>query len=190
MEEPANAERVDRSGGGCRHGRGGRGECAAVSARQPRCRRGRHDQGRAGVPGLGCSGGNISPALNWAGAPPGTKSFALTLFDPDAGGGKGWWHWLIFDIPPDTAALPKGAGNPRGQAAPKGSVQSRTDFGSAGYGGPCPPPGERPHRYVFTIYALDLDRPKATKETAPEVVGADLRGHSIGRADLTGLYGR
>jgi Raf kinase inhibitor-like YbhB/YbcL family protein len=140
--------------------------------------------------GFGCTGGNISPALNWAGAPPGAKSFAVTLFDPDAGGGKGWWHWLMFDIPPDTTALLKGAGNPAGQAAPKGSVQSRTDFGSAGYGGPCPPPGERPHRYIFTIYALDLDRLKATKETMPEVVGSDLRDHAIGHTSLTGLYGR
>jgi len=139
--------------------------------------------------GFGCSGGNISPALNWTGTPTGTKSFAVTLFDPDAGGGKGWWHWLMFDIPPDSTALPKGAGNPRGQAAPQGSVQSRTDFGLAGYGGPCPPPGA-PHHYIFTLYALDVAKLPATSETMPAVVGSDLRAHALAQTSLTGLYGR
>ena len=94
--------------------------------------------------GFGCSGANVSPALSWQNAPHGTKSFVVTVYDPDAPTGSGWWHWVVYDIPADAKDLPKGAGSGQGQL-PQGAVQGRTDFGKPGYGGPCPPPG-KPHR--------------------------------------------
>lgn len=108
--------------------------------------------------GFGCTGGNVSPELRWADAPKDTRSFAITVYDPDAPTGSGWWHWLIFNIPPTVSALPAGAGNPDGSGAPKGAIQSMTDFGRPGFGGPCPPPGSKPHRYIFTVFALRVDR--------------------------------
>src|ERR1700684_2293820 len=94
---------------------------------------------------FGCTGGNISPALSWSGAPQGTKSFALSVYDPDAPTGSGFWHWVVFHIPPDVTSLPKNAGNPKGAEARKGGVQTRTDFGVPVYGAPCPPQGDPPH---------------------------------------------
>jgi Raf kinase inhibitor-like YbhB/YbcL family protein len=98
--------------------------------------------------GFGCDGGNVSPSLAWQNPPAGTKSFALTVYDPDAPTGSGWWHWVMFNIPADVTALPAGAGDPGSGKAPRGAVQARTDFGKPGYGGPCPPQGDRPHRYI------------------------------------------
>ena len=138
---------------------------------------------------FGCSGKNISPALNWSGAPKGTKSFALNVFDPDAPTGSGFWHWVIFNIPPDVTSLPKGAGDPKSSAAPKGAIQGRTDYGVPGYGGPCPPPGAKPHHYQFTIYALDVDKLDADENATAAVVGFNLHFHTLEKATLTGLYG-
>jgi len=104
--------------------------------------------------GFGCSGDNVSPQLSWSNAPKGTKSFAVTIHDPDAPTGSGWWHWVIFDIPAGVTELPTGAGDLSKNLAPKGAVQSMTDFGRPGYGGPCPPKGDGPHAYVVTVYAL------------------------------------
>src|SRR6202453_3135406 len=101
---------------------------------------------------FGCTGGNISPALSWSGAPQGTKSFALSIYDPDAPTGSGFWHWVVFNIPPDVTSLPKNAGNLKAVDAPKGAIQSRTDFGVPGYGGPCPPqggPARQHHTKIF-----------------------------------------
>jgi len=139
--------------------------------------------------GWGCSGKNISPALSWSGAPEGAKSFALTLFDPDAPRG-GFWHWLMFNIPADVASLAKGAGDPKSGAAPKGVVQSRTDFGAPGYGGPAPPKGDKPHRYQFTIFAVDVDKLDADEHSTPAVVGFNLNFHTLAKAALTGVWGR
>ena len=108
--------------------------------------------------GFGCAGGNISPALSWSGAPAGVKSFALTCYDPDAPTGSGFWHWTVFNLPPDTTSLPKGAGDAKTPALPKGAITVRNDAGFAGYLGPCPPKGDKPHRYEFTIYAVDVDK--------------------------------
>jgi Raf kinase inhibitor-like YbhB/YbcL family protein len=141
--------------------------------------------------GFGCSGGNLSPALAWTGAPAGTKSFALTVFDPDAPTGSGWWHWVAFNIPANTSGLPKGAGDPSKNLMPAGSIQSKTDFGTSGYGGPCPPPGNKPHHYQFTLYALDVDKVEGADATASAAfISFNARFHKLGTATLLGLYGR
>jgi hypothetical protein len=139
---------------------------------------------------FGCAGGNISPALNWSDAPKGTKSFALNVYDPDAPIGSGFWHWVIFNIPADATSLAKGAGDPKSAAAPKGAVQSRTDFGALGYGGPCPPKGDKAHHYQFTIFAVDVDKLDADENTTAAVVGFNLHFHTLAKATLTGLWGR
>jgi Raf kinase inhibitor-like YbhB/YbcL family protein len=141
--------------------------------------------------GFGCKGGNVSPALSWGGAPAGTKGFAVTMHDLDAPTGHGWWHWLVFNIPASVDSLPKGAGDVKAGLMPKAAIQSRNDFGADGYGGPCPPPGNKPHRYQITVFALDVERlPKATDASAsPAQVESDIRSHTLATATLTGRYG-
>jgi Raf kinase inhibitor-like YbhB/YbcL family protein len=136
----------------------------------------------------GCNGANVSPALAWSGAPAGTRSFAVTLFDPDAEVGKGWWHWIIYDIPPTVTALPKNAGNPEQGLAPAGSVQAESDAGAPGYGGPCPPKGDDEHRYVFKVYALDTS--KLPAPPGSPAIPLHLHFHSLAQATLTGTYSR
>ena len=142
--------------------------------------------------GFGCTGGNLSPALSWSGAPSGTRSFAVNIYDPDAPTGSGWWHWVVFNIPPATTSLPKNAGDVKKKLMPKGAIQSRTDFGTTGYGGPCPPPGDKPHHYQITVYAVDIDKlPDAKNDKASAaLVGFDLHFHTLAKATLTGMYGR
>lgn len=140
--------------------------------------------------GFGCTGGNVSPALSWSGAPDGTKSFALTVYDPDAPTGSGWWHWLMFDIPATTMALPAGAGDPSGGKAPKGAVQTATDYGRPGFGGPCPPQGDKAHRYVFTLYALKVDKLGADPAATAAMIGFLLNANALGKTGFTVYYGR
>ena len=140
--------------------------------------------------GFGCEGGNVSPSLAWKNAPPGTKSFAVTVYDPDAPTGSGWWHWLMFNIPADVTSLPAGAGNPAGGQVPKGAVQSKTDFGTQGYGGPCPPQGDKPHRYVFTVYALKVDKLDVDENASGAMVGFMLNANQLAKASFTATYGR
>ena len=142
--------------------------------------------------GFGCTGDNISPALSWSGAPANTKSFAISIYDPDAPTGSGWWHWVVYNIPASTTSLPKDAGDPSKGLMPKGAVQSRTDFGTVGYGGPCPPPGDKPHHYRITVFALDVDQlPNAKGDAASAaLVGFDINFHTLAKATLTGMYGR
>lgn len=140
--------------------------------------------------GFGCEGQNLSPSLSWSGAPDGTKSFALTVYDPDAPTGSGWWHWVVVNIPVTTASLPKGAGMADGANLPPSALQVRTDFGAPGYGGPCPPQGDHPHRYLFTIHAVDLDKLDVTAESSPALVGFYLNFHTMAKASLMGLYRR
>ena len=141
--------------------------------------------------GFGCNGGNLSPELGWSGAPPGTRSFAVSIFDPDAPTGSGWWHWMVFNIPPGTTSLPKGAGDVKKKLLPKGAIQGRNDFGTDGYGGPCPPAGDKPHHYQITVFAVDVDKlPDAKDNAASALVSSALRSHSLAKATLTGLYGR
>ena len=137
--------------------------------------------------GWDCTGGNVSPALAWSGAPKGAKSFAVSVHDPDAPTGSGFWHWWVVNLPADTTGLPKGAGG--GEGLPAGAVQARNDFGLAGYGGPCPPKG-LPHHYQITVYALDADKLDLDANASPAVFGFNVHAHTLAKATLTGLYGR
>jgi len=140
--------------------------------------------------GFGCGGGNKSPQLRWEEAPAGAKSFALTCFDPDAPTGSGFWHWVVVNIPPDVTELPLDAGNPASGKLPAGALQVRTDFGKPGYGGPCPPQGDHPHRYLFTVHAVSMDKLPVTADTAAAVVGFYLNFNTLAKASLMGLYKR
>jgi Raf kinase inhibitor-like YbhB/YbcL family protein len=140
--------------------------------------------------GFGCTGKNVSPALKWSGAPAGTKSFALTVYDPDAPTGSGWWHWTVVNIPATVRSLPAGAGSTAPAGLPAGAVQGRTDFGKPGWGGPCPPAGDKPHHYVFTVWALKVDKVGVDGESSGAMVGYNARGNALGSATLTALYGR
>ncbi len=140
--------------------------------------------------GFGCTGENVSPSLSWKNAPEGTKSFAVTLYDPDAPTGSGWWHWVVFNLPADMTSLPAGAGNPAKGLMPKGAVQSMTSFAQPGFGGACPPVGDRPHRYIFTVYALDVATLDLDASAMPALVGYMLNAHAIAKASLISYYGR
>lgn len=136
--------------------------------------------------GMGYQGDNLSPHLAWDEVPEGTKSFVITCFDPDAPTGSGWWHWGVANLSADTRTLPQGAGS--GVAAlPAGAVQTRTDFGSQGYGGAAPPKGES-HRYIFTVYALDVDNLEVNEHASGAMLGFNVHFHKLGSASLTALY--
>ena len=137
--------------------------------------------------GFGCAGKNISPQLSWSGAPEGTKSFALTCYDPDAPTGSGFWHWVVANIPPDVTSLDAGAS---GSAMPKGAIESRTDTGQPGYAGPCPPEGDHPHRYIFTIFAVGAESLQVDADTPAAVVGFQLNFNTLAKATLMGLFKR
>ncbi len=137
--------------------------------------------------GSDCTGKNVSPALSWSGAPKGTKSFAISMYDPDAPTGSGFWHWWVADLPADTTGLPKGAGS--GTGLPAGALQVRNDYSLPGYGGPCPPKG-KPHHYQITVFALDVDKLDVDANASPAVVGFNVRAHTLAKATLTSMYGR
>ena len=139
--------------------------------------------------GFGCAGGNKSPHLRWSGAPDGTKSFAITCYDPDAPTGSGFWHWLIVNIPANVTELAAGAGS-SGGTLPPGALQTRTDCGKPGYAGPCPPEGDHPHRYIFTVHALKLEKLPLEPNASGAMVGFFLGQNTIAKASVTGLYGR
>jgi Raf kinase inhibitor-like YbhB/YbcL family protein len=139
--------------------------------------------------GFGCSGKNISPELHWQNAPADTKSFAVTLYDPDAPTGSGWWHWTLYNIPAETTTLKKGASSDI-HALPAGSTQGRTDLGKPGYGGPCPPEGDAPHHYQITVYALKTDHIPVAEDAPAAMVGFYLHKNLIEKAILSGYYSR
>ena len=128
---------------------------------------------------------NRSPQLSWSGAPEGTKSFAVTCYDPDAPTGSGFWHWTVANIPADVTELVEGA-SPAG--LPTGAVEGRTDFGTAGFGGAAPPQAHGPHRYIFTVFAVDTERLDVTPDNSGAIFGFNLHFHTLARASTTAIY--
>lgn len=126
--------------------------------------------------------GNTSPQLAWSGAPEGTKSFAVTVYDPDAPTGSGFWHWTVANIPADVSEIP--AGGP----VPSGAVEGRTDYGAPGFGGAAPPPGHGPHRYIFTVFAVDTEALEVTPEDSGAVFGFNLHFHTLAKTSITATY--
>lgn len=139
---------------------------------------------------FGCSGENKSPALRWSGAPAGTKGFAVTVYDPDAPTGSGWWHWSVVNLPADVVALEANAGAAGGANLPKGASHIRTDYGSAAWGGMCPPPGDKPHRYIFTVHALKTDKLDLPADATAALAGYMINANALGKATFTAKYGR
>ncbi len=140
--------------------------------------------------GMGCAGSNISPEIAWKGAPANAKSFAVTAYDPDAPTGSGWWHWVVYNIPASATKLATGAGDASKHLLPAGAAQGNTDFGTPGYGGPCPPVGDKPHHYHFTVFALDVDKLDIPAGATAAYVGFNLHGHTLAKAEIVALYGR
>jgi Raf kinase inhibitor-like YbhB/YbcL family protein len=138
--------------------------------------------------GFGCRGKNMSPQLKWINAPTGTKSFAITVYDPDAPTGSGWWHWIIFDISKDVNQILTNASVLH--KLPKGAIQSKTDFGKNEFGGACPPKGSKAHAYITTIYALDIDKLGLDKNTNPALVGYMINLHTIEKSSIVTYYKR
>jgi Raf kinase inhibitor-like YbhB/YbcL family protein len=139
---------------------------------------------------FGCSGENRSPALRWSGAPAGTRSFAVTVYDPDAPTGSGWWHWSVVNLPADVVALEANAGAVGGANLPKGASHVRIDYGVAGWGGMCPPPGDKPHRYIFTVHALKTDKLDLPADATAALAGYMINANALGKASFTARYGR
>jgi len=132
--------------------------------------------------GFGCTGANQAPSLAWEHAPKGTQSFALTLYDPDAPTGSGWWHWVVFDIPADARGL-------AGATLPQGAKAGRNDYGSADFGGACPPPGAM-HRYRFTVTALDVPKLELPVDASPALIGFMTGAHALASATITAVFTR
>lgn len=140
--------------------------------------------------GFGCEGDNVSHAVTWSGAPEGTQSFAVMVHDPDAPtGGAGWWHWVVYNLPAETTGLAQGAGS-AGGSLPPGAVQAATDFGAPGWGGPCPPEGDQPHRDLFTVYALGVPSPELPETPTASLVGFMVNANALDKATFSARYGR
>ena len=125
-----------------------------------------------------CGGGNVAPALSWSGAPAATKSFALTVFDPDAHGG--WWHWIVYDIPAAATSLAQSGGAQTG----------RNDFGHKEYDGACPPSGSGTHHYQFTVWAMPTASLAVDAGATGEDIAPYLKAHALTSATLTATYER
>jgi Raf kinase inhibitor-like YbhB/YbcL family protein len=139
----------------------------------------------------GCDGQNVSIALTWKDPPDGTKSYMLTMYDPDAlGGGVGWWHWQVWNIPASATGLAEGAGAKNGKGLPKGAVQGKGDLGRTGYLGPCPPTGSGVHHYVITLYAMKEAKLETEGSATPTMMMADAMRDSLGKATVTYTYSR
>ncbi|MBV9103731.1 MAG: YbhB/YbcL family Raf kinase inhibitor-like protein [Candidatus Eremiobacteraeota bacterium] len=139
----------------------------------------------------GCASGaeNRSPQISWRGAPAGTKSYAITMFDPDAPTGHGFWHWVVFNVPASVHGLDSGAAA-RTESL-HGAIIGHADFGTSSYGGPCPPPGDKPHHYVITVRALDVALvPGGTSSTTGPQLVAAVEGHVVAEGKLIGRFGR
>ncbi|WP_306204912.1 YbhB/YbcL family Raf kinase inhibitor-like protein [Actinoplanes sp. RD1] len=128
-------------------------------------------------------GKNLSPQLAWSGFPAETRGFVVTCFDPDAPTGSGFWHWVVVNLPASVTELPRGA-----DPLPDGAFSIRSDYGDSGYGGAAPPPGDRPHRYVFAVHAIDVDRLEVGEGATPAYVGFNLAFHTLARATIRPTY--
>jgi len=128
-------------------------------------------------------GKNLSPQLSWSGFPAETRGFVVTCFDPDAPTGSGFWHWVAVNLPASVTELDRGA-----DPLPEGAFSVRNDYGDTGYGGAAPPPGDRPHRYVFAVHALDVDRLEVGEGATPAYVGFNLAFHTLARATVRPTY--
>jgi Raf kinase inhibitor-like YbhB/YbcL family protein len=145
-----------------------------------------HLSGIFGLPG----GEDRSPQLSWSGFPAETKSFALTCYDPDAPTASGFWHWVVANIPVSVTELAAGAGTPGSALLPAGALTLRNDAGFPGYVGSGPPEGHGPHRYFFTVHAVDVEALELDGSASPAFLGFNLFGHTLGRAQLVPVYGR
>jgi Raf kinase inhibitor-like YbhB/YbcL family protein len=139
---------------------------------------------------MGCPGQNVSPALQWSGAPAGTQSYVVTMYDPDAPTGSGFWHWVVYNIPATATSLREGAGDPKANALPAGTIQGNTDLAAPGYIGPCPPAGDKPHRYLITVHALKTAKLELPVNATAAMVGFNVHANELGKATLTVHYGR
>jgi Raf kinase inhibitor-like YbhB/YbcL family protein len=139
---------------------------------------------------FGCTGNNIAPSFTWQNAPKETRSFALMAYDPDAPTGSGFWHWVVFNIPATTTSLPANSGVNGKVPLPAGAIESRTDVGVPGFLGACPPKGDKPHRYQFTLYALSVESLPLTADTTPAIVGFNVRSHTLAKAQIEAVYQR
>ncbi|MBG0739846.1 YbhB/YbcL family Raf kinase inhibitor-like protein [Paeniglutamicibacter antarcticus] len=148
----------------------------------------------------GAGGEDMSPQLSWSGFPSGTKSFAVTMFDPDAPTASGFWHWAVCDIPVTVTSLAAGAGSgdadgtdadsDNGQGLPAGALTLKNDGGIAGFAGAAPPPGHGPHRYMVVVHAVDVPELGLSPDASPASLGFNLFSHTLGRARITGTFGR
>ena len=140
--------------------------------------------------GFGCSGKDMSPHLKWSGAPKGTKSLAITVYDPDAPTGSGWWHWQLVNIPFEITEIAADAGNTKIDRAPKGSTQIKNDYGLRGFGGACPPKGHGVHHYRFTIHALSVEKLELPEDASGALVGYMINSNTLESNTLEALYKR
>ena len=136
------------------------------------------------------TGQGISPAVVWKTPPAGTKSFALTVYDPDAPTGSGFWHWVVFDLPPSTTELPRGAGSGDHVGLPAGAIHARNDAGGLEYIGMAPPEGHGDHRYVFAVHAVGIPTLGIDSSASPAYVGFNLFFNTLGRGVLIAHFGR
>lgn len=134
---------------------------------------------------MGAGGEDRSPQLSWSNFPEGTRSFAVTVYDPDAPTQSGFWHWAVADIPVSVTELPSGASD---GGLPEGAVQLRNDAGFAGFVGAAPPAGHGPHRYFVTVHAVDVERLEVAPDASPALLGFNLFSHTLGRAVLVGTH--